>query len=35
MSYKKFGEQDCVFAKNITFEQGQYKLLKNINLSIP
>ena len=35
MYYKKFSEQDCVFAKNITFEQGQYKLLKNINLSIP
>ena len=35
MSYKKFREQDCVIARNITFEQGQYKLLKNINLSIP
>ena len=35
MSYKKFREPDCVTARNITFEQGQYKLLKNINLSIP
>ena len=35
MSYKKFREPDCVIARNITFEQGQYKLLKNISLSIP